>query len=494
MSANLKLIYVFDDDLYPDDFPRIVSNNIVVGRISNIPDRELLQLFYGFTGRDKIMLNAGMSPYQGTGSSLRGKIISGLERGEIVAIDTFPNQLATIGPFYVDEKGYLQPYQDQGPGYPVARIIRRYEEMVRYHEYRARPTIFPARRNQERRLQPEVAAAAAGMRGQNETDPQALTKAQRWQQRKNLIGRGERSVYPDAQIAAKRLAENNVAVEKAKLAQNIYGNGQVTNALKPMPNVPEGWRDVSNDEGVLKSLNLDKDALSDRQVDPDFFARIYQPEKAVFGDDMNTTLVFRGSRAPELTEGVGTTLNDVLIKGDLSGIKNVNDWFNNFSQGVGADSPYYKNAVLLGRRLQRASNIDISGHSLGGGMASAASLSSGKPAWTFNAAGLNSGTVEKYGAKIIGSTDKIQAYRVQGELLTKIQEGNTIDDVIKAKGDITSLIYKEELSMAIPDAAGVKHTLPGGTGTMLDRHGIDQAIQCIEDQKDDDIAIIRSRT
>ncbi|WP_268989803.1 hypothetical protein [Pluralibacter gergoviae] len=42
MSANLKLIYVFDDDLYPDDFPRIVSNNIVVGRISNIPDRELL--------------------------------------------------------------------------------------------------------------------------------------------------------------------------------------------------------------------------------------------------------------------------------------------------------------------------------------------------------------------------------------------------------------------------------------------------------------------
>ena len=216
MSANLKLIYVFDDNLYPDDFPRIVSNNIVAGRISNIPDRELLLLFYGFTGRDKILLNAGMSPYQGTGSSLRGKIISGLERGEIVAIDTFPNQLATIGPFYADEKGYLQPYQDQGPGYPVARIIRRYEEMVSNYHYRARPTIFPARRNQERRLQPEVAAAAAEMRGQSETSPEALTKAQRWQQRKYLIGRGERSVYPDAQIAAKRLAENNVAVEKAK--------------------------------------------------------------------------------------------------------------------------------------------------------------------------------------------------------------------------------------------------------------------------------------
>ena len=48
--------------------------------------------------------------------------------------------------------------------------------------------------------------------------------------------------------------------------------------------------------------------------------------------------------------------------------------------------------------------------------------------------------------------------------------------------------------MLVPDAAGVKHTLPGGTGSALDKHGIDQAINCIEDQKDDDIAIIRSRT
>ena len=492
MSANLKLIYVFEDNLYPDDFPRIVSSNIAKSRMSTLSEREILLLFYGFTGRDKITLEAGVT-HKGTGSDLRGKVINGLERGTIVAVDTFPNQLATIGPFYADDEGYLRPYQAQGPGYPAARIIRRYEEMVDRYGFRARPTIFPAQRNRERSLAPEVASAAAA-RGQRDTPQEALTKAQRWQQRKNLIGRGERSVYPDAQIAARRLAENNVAVEKAKLAQNIYGNGQVTNALKPMPNVPEGWRDVSNDEGVLKKLGLKSDMLYDHEKSPDFFARVYQPNKEVFGDDMNPTIVFRGSRAPEFTEGMVTTMNDVLVKGDLSGIKNVNDWLNNLAQGSGAHSEYYRNAVLIGRRIIKAPNIDIAGHSLGGGMASAASLSSGKPAWTFNAAGLNSGTVEKYGAKIIGSTDNIQAYRVQGELLTKIQEGNTIDDVIKARGDITSLIYKEELSMAIPDAAGIKHTLPGGTGTMLDRHGIDQAIQCIEDQKDDDIAVIRSRT
>jgi hypothetical protein len=40
---------------------------------------------------------------------------------------------------------------------------------------------------------------------------------------------------------------------------------------------------------------------------------------------------------------------------------------------------------------------------------------------------------------------------------------------------------------------GVKHTLPGGAGSLLDKHGIDQAIQCIENEKDDDIATIKGR-
>ncbi len=35
--------------------------------------------------------------------------------------------------------------------------------------------------------------------------------------------------------------------------------------------------------------------------------------------------------------------------------------------------------------------------------------------------------------------------------------------------------------------------LAGGTGSALDRHGINQAIDCIEQQKDEDISIIGSR-
>jgi hypothetical protein len=61
------------------------------------------------------------------------------------------------------------------------------------------------------------------------------------------------------------------------------------------------------------------------------------------------------------------------------------------------------------------------------------------------------------------------------------------------KGYPPALLLKEEISALSPNAAGIAHDLPGGTGNELDRHGINQAIDCIEKQKDEDISIIGSR-
>ena len=130
-----------------------------------------------------------------------------------------------------------------------------------------------------------------------------MTKAQRWQERKYLIGRGQRSIYPDARIASERPAANNVAVEKAKLAENIY---KTTNPLKETPGVPEGWKDISNDDLALNKLGLKSSMLYDNNLSPDFLARVYQPDKGIFGKDMNPTVVFRGSRAPEFPQGIGS--------------------------------------------------------------------------------------------------------------------------------------------------------------------------------------------
>ncbi|ELQ9310795.1 phospholipase [Serratia marcescens] len=499
MFSSLKLLYITGDIILPDEFPRIISPSRACHELSFMPDSDILSLFSGFHGGERIRREVGITQ-NGISSNLRGKVQSELMRGTVVAVETRPGVLATMGPFYADTEGYLRPQGQQVPNYPVEKIVRRYEDAVKsYGGRRARPSIFPA---QVTRAKPAIGPDNPAQSGRVSQQAVAgpMTKAERWQERKYLIGRGQRSIYPDARIASERLAENNVAVEKAKLAENIY---KTTDPLKETPGVPEGWKDISNDNAALRKIGLNRSLLYDRGESPDFLARVYQPDNRIFGNDMNPTVVFRGSRAPEFPEGIGSAAKKAL-KGDLSGIKNVKDWTNNGAQAAGFNSAYYESAVKLGDKISKFSNIDITGHSLGGGMASAASMASGKPAWTFNAAGLNPGTVEKYGATVMGTAKDIQAYRVDGELLTSLQEVHTDQDYALIKNMLpaalqkpwgVSLPYtlKEWGSIATPQAVGVPHTLSGGVGSLLDKHGIGQTIELIEGEKDDDIATIKGR-
>lgn len=299
-----------------------------------------------------------------------------------------------------------------------------------------------------------------------------MSKRERWQARQNLIGRGRRSIYPDARIAATRLGENNIAVEKAKLAQNVYGiDGRPINALETMPNVPEGWRDISNDDNALQKLGLKSTMLYSSVSEPDFFSRVYAPDKSVFGNEMAPTVVFRGTR-----------------------MENITDWLNNGQQGMGVNSTYYKQSVSIGNHLKRVPRkVSVAGHSLGGGLASAAAVASGKPAWTFNAAGLNAGTVEKYGGTAIGDGSKIAAYRVQGEVLTRLQEFHLLEDLKSVYYNIPLLMVKHQLSTLLPSAAGNAKWLPGGEGGTIDKHGMQQVIDSLEEQKEADMTTITSR-
>ena len=412
--------------------------------------------------------------------------------GRVVAIDeSFRDWSSVTEIFYINAKGQLQAASLVGLGwYPVSTIVDRYETMVRTYGSRPAPTVLPKQvvKSKTAQVPDEPTPGKDGKTYAGQL--QKMTKAERWQARKDLIAKGSNSLYPDAQIAAKRLAANNIAVEKAKLAENIY---KTVNPLETTPDVPEGWTDISNDDALLGKFGLNKSMLFDDDTSPNFLARVYQPKPEVFGADMNPTLVCRGSREPGFAS-LPENVSSLLTKGELAPVVNGADWSNNFSQGMGMASDYYKKAVSIGKELARSGqNIDIAGHSLGGGLASATSMGSGKAGWTFNAAGLNAGTVEKYGGKILGSTDNIQAYRVEGELLTKIQEVNPWEDLKTMKGHVPSWILKEEISALSPNAAGIPHDLPGGTGSALDRHGINQAIDCIEQQKDEDISIIGSR-
>jgi hypothetical protein len=141
----------------------------------------------------------------------------------------------------------------------------------------------------------------------------------------------------------------------------------------------------------------------------------------------------------------------------------MSDWKNNLLQGMNKDSAYYSRAVSIGKALAKSgADVDIVGHSLGGGMASAASRTSGLAATTFNSAGLNPSTVARYGGTPVASD--IQAYRVEGEVLTAAQE--------KSHG-------------LMPTAVGEPHILPGQGGSIA-KHGMDKVIDGIEQQKTED--------
>lgn len=114
-----------------------------------------------------------------------------------------------------------------------------------------------------------------------------------------------------------------------------------------------------------------------------------------------------------VNEATGAPL--VAFKGTTSGT----DWMQNFRQGVGMDSFYYNQAQTIGRAVGTTpggvGNARFVGHSLGGGMASAAARTSGLPATTFNAAGLRHDTVAN------SLPSEIDGVYVEGEALRASQ-------------------------------------------------------------------------
>lgn len=125
------------------------------------------------------------------------------------------------------------------------------------------------------------------------------------------------------------------------------------------------------------------------------------------------------------------------------------DWKHNFAQGLGLEDAQYGRAINLGQKARDAFGEDVifAGHSLGGGLAAAASMATEVPAVTFNAAGVHDRTLERYGLdagvlKHEAAQGLIRTYHVKNELLTHLQEDSI------------------PLKWAMPDAAGHRIELP----------------------------------
>ncbi len=244
---------------------------------------------------------------------------------------------------------------------------------------------------------------------------------------------------------------NVVAHEKALIAQDVYKNppGDLT-----------GFQDVSSSADELSKVGLIKEDLS--IPDSDFRARVYELDKDLYGDSMPDHIVaFKGTASKE-------------------------DWTNNFQQGLNLESKYYKQAVEIGKKLEKTdANVEFVGHSLGGGTASAAAQASGKNATTYNAAGLHKKTVTRYGGKV-HDTD-VQAFRVKDELLTGIQEPGWKSLAAGfGVGGVKGAAAVAGLGWLMPNALGTPIEIPKISMNPLKGHYMDDVLASLRQAVDTD--------
>ncbi len=310
--------------------------------------------------------------------------------------------------------------------------------------------------------------------------------------RKDLIAQGReraewRSDPERARIlsAAERLEKNNVVVERAKLSQHVYETGNTT---------PAGWTRVSGSEKEMAKLGLDEKSLKDllEPSNSGFRAEVYTSE---FEGQQTVVVAFKGTTSWE-------------------------DWRHNFQQGAGLGSDYYDRAMKLAKYMERqldgSAKLEFTGHSLGGGMASAASIVVGVKGTTFNAAGLHPNTLSDYDLGTAGKM--IDAYQVEGEILTTLQD-REVQQRALAAGVLGgspvaagALVGSEALDRPLMyGAVGTPFSLPAvdewdsesGQGyrrpindinpvTAVNRHSMGTVVDGIEQQKADDVHVLQS--
>jgi hypothetical protein len=163
-----------------------------------------------------------------------------------------------------------------------------------------------------------------------------------------------------------------------------------------------------------------------------FEAVLYQDFLA---GDNRYILAFGGTDSPLTAEGMA-------------------DWIeNNIPQAVGFDAEQYAAAMLIANQLLNlplftTTNVTAAGHSLGGGLASAASVVTGIHAYTFNAAGLHIETLYDEGVEIYAGS------------VTRYNNASTLIDAHYVDWDVLSFVQDESI-VFLPSALGSRHEMDG---------------------------------
>jgi type VI secretion system secreted protein VgrG len=237
-------------------------------------------------------------------------------------------------------------------------------------------------------------------------------KKLRYNERLEFIEKGKKSQDPLVIRAALRLERNNKAVERAKLCADVYSADDEKKSPVPEKGRPEGWFPLNDKD--LEKLGLSNSDLVNEETG--LKAAVYKSNFEQMPPEY--VVVFAGT--------------------DFTSLK---DWGTNIGQGAGLETEQYNEAMRIAGKVMAntggAENVEFAGHSLGGGLASAAAMVTGSKATTINSSGLNPKTAER-----LNIDEEVQAHRSQN-----------IDAFYSGSDPLSNV----QDSLSIPSAAGNRH-------------------------------------
>lgn len=229
-------------------------------------------------------------------------------------------------------------------------------------------------------------------------------------------------IKPDFSEAAKMLALSYFAYNRTTKKKDKYDMNKALYELSPEQQAMlkseklEGYEKLNAEE--MRKLGI----TDPREIDDPhtgFKADIYKDKNGDY------VLVYRGTYSdPDHSE------NDL-----------VDDWSkewtdDNMKQGLGMGSEQYKKSIKLAEKVNsnkpKDKQLTIAGHSLGGGLATAAGAATGSKTYAFCPAGVHPNTYKKYGVKN-PDTSKVHTYYSNQDFLN--MASNNLSLMPKAAGE-----------------------------------------------------------
>lgn len=273
---------------------------------------------------------------------------------------------------------------------------------------------------------------------------------------KNVIKEGMKLIIPlppillpEVVIKPKELRGQTKEISKdegsLQVVHQVLDYARISESVYEHTGAPEGLSRLSPEE--LKELKLNPNVFSSDKTG--FYAALYKSDQGEY------VLAFRG-----------TEIEPPIDWGDLRSY---------ITQALWGWGEQYYQAMELATKIsetpETSKDLTFTGHSLGGGLASAAALVTGRKAVTFNAAGLHPKTIKSYlkAKDRLNDYDRImdksftnsliKSFYVEGEILSAVQEGESSSYFGPHGSSILS---------ALPNAVGQRIALQPANKSIID--------------------------